>query len=60
MQASAMPFTASTNSPMISGRSGLPKFMQSVMASGSAPTAVRLRQHSATACLAPSRGSAAQ
>jgi len=44
---------------MISGRSGLPKFRQSVMASGSAPIAVRLRQHSATACFALSVGSAA-
>ena len=32
----------------------------SVMAMGSAPTAVRLRQHSATACLPPSNGSASQ
>ena len=40
------------------GRSGLPKFRQSVMASGLAPTAVRLRQASATACLPPSNGSA--
>jgi hypothetical protein len=36
------------------GRSGLPKFRLSVMAMGSAPTAVRLRQASATACLPPS------
>ena len=38
---------------MISGRSGLAKFMLSVMASGSAPTAVRLRHVSTTACLVP-------
>ena len=45
---------------MISGRSGLPKFKLSVMASGFAPTVVRFRQHSATACLPPSNGSASQ
>ena len=59
MQAFAMPFTLPTNWPMISGRSGLPKFMLSVMASGSAPTAVRLRQVSATAWIVPISGSAA-
>ena len=48
------------NSPMISGFSGLPKFMLSVSASGSAPTAVRLRQLSATACMPPRTGSARQ
>ena len=32
----------------------------SVIASGVAPTVVRLRQHSATACLPPSNGSASQ
>ena len=41
---------------MISGFSGLPKFMLSVSASGSAPTAVRLRQFSATACMPPRIG----
>ncbi len=55
-QASPMPRMASTSWPMISGRSGLPKLRLSVAASGSAPTAVRLRQHSATACLPPSNG----
>jgi hypothetical protein len=55
-----MPRTAAANWPMISGFSGLPKFMLSVMASGVAPVAVMLRQASATACLPPSSGSAAQ
>jgi hypothetical protein len=49
-----MPAMARTIWPMISGRSGLPKFRLSVTAMGSAPTAVRLRQASATACLPPS------
>ena len=53
-QASAMPSIARTIWPMISGRCGLPKFRLSVMAMGRAPTAVRLRQASATACLPPS------
>ena len=39
---------------MISGRSGLPKLRLSVIASGRPPTAVMLRQASATACLPPS------
>ena len=39
---------------------GLPKFRQSVSASGRAPTAHRLRQASATACMPPRRGSATQ
>ncbi len=55
-----MPSIVPANWPMISGRSGLPKFMLSVIASGRAPTAVRLRQASATACAAPWYGSAAQ
>src|SRR5262249_26027221 len=42
------------------GRSGLPKLRLSVMASGLPPTAVMLRQASATACLPPSNGSASQ
>ena len=54
-----MPFIEPTNWPITSGRSGLPKFRLSVMASGSAPTAVRLRQVSTTACLVPMAGSAA-
>ncbi len=49
-----MPSMAATMSAMTSGRSGLPKLRLSVMAMGSAPTAVRLRQASATACLPPS------
>ena len=53
-----MPSTEPTNWPMTSGRSGLAKFMLSVMASGSAPTAIRLRQVSATACFVPMAGSA--
>jgi hypothetical protein len=44
----------------MSGFSGLPKFMLSVSASGSAPTAVKLRQLSATACMPPRSGSAKQ
>ena len=55
-----MPRMAAANWPMISGFSGLPKFMLSVSASGRAPTAVRLRQASATAWQAPTSGSAAQ
>jgi len=51
---------AAANWPMISGRSGLPKFMLSVSASGRAPTAVRLRQASATAWAPPVSGSARQ
>ena len=45
---------------MISGFSGLPKFMQSVIASGVAPVAVMLRHASATACAPPASGSAWQ
>jgi hypothetical protein len=56
----AMPSMQPTIWPMISGRCGLPKLRQSVAASGVAPTAVRLRQHSAIACLPPSNGSAKQ
>ena len=55
-----MPRMAAANWPMISGFSGLPKFMLSVIASGRAPTAVRLRQASATAWRPPASGSAAQ
>src|SRR4028118_1462557 len=42
--------------PMISGRSGLPKFMLSVIASGRAPTAGRLRHVSAAAWAPPVSG----
>ena len=52
-QASPMPRDAADERPMVSGRSGLPKLRLSVTASGRAPTAVRLRQASATACLPP-------
>ena len=55
--ASAMPRVASANCHMISGRSGLPKFRQSVRPSGSPPTQETLRAHSATASRAPSYGS---
>ena len=55
-----MPSMQPTNSPMTCGFSGLPKFRQSVIASGRAPTAQRLRQASATACMPPRTGSAAQ
>ena len=48
-QASDMPRTASRNCQEISGRSGLPKFRQSVSPTGSAPTQARLRTASATA-----------
>ena len=44
----------STNWPMISGFSGLPKFIQSVMAIGRAPDAIKFLQVSTTACLPPS------
>ena len=56
--AAAMPRIAAANWPMISGFSGLPKFMLSVIASGRAPTAVRLRHASATAWAPPTSGSA--
>ena len=42
--------------PRISGRSGLPKFRQSVTASGRAPTQARLSAASATAWAAPRLG----
>ena len=54
---SAMPRVASANCHMISGRSGLPKFRQSVRPSGSPPTQETFRAHSATASRAPSNGS---
>src|ERR1700730_14337470 len=60
LQASAMPSIDSTSCAMISGRSGLPKFRLLVAATGSAPAVDRLRQHSATINLAPSRGSSRQ
>ena len=47
---------ASTSCAMISGRSGFPKLRLLVAATGIAPTAERLRQHSATMRRAPSRG----
>ena len=55
-----MPRMQAANWPMISGRSGLPKFMLSVIASGRAPVAVMLRQASATAWAPPVSGSAWQ
>ena len=60
MQAAEIPRTAPANWPMTSGFSGLPKFMLSVIASGVAPVAVMLRHASATACMPPRYGSAAQ
>ena len=42
---------------MTSGRSGLPKFRQSVSASGFAPTATQFRAASTTAIMAPKYGS---
>ena len=52
-QVSLRPSIASTNCHMISGRSGLPKFKQSVNPIGSAPEHTRFRAASATAHLAP-------
>ena len=45
---------------MTSGRSGLPKFRQLVAPMGTAPAAATLRQASATARRAPSKGSSQQ
>jgi hypothetical protein len=47
--ASPIPRTASTKSWKTSGSSGLPKFRQSVIATGTAPTAATFRTASATA-----------
>ena len=58
--ASPTPCRHPTNWPIYSGRSGLPKLRLSVSASGVAPRTVMFRQASATACLPPSTGSAAQ
>src|SRR5262245_34056964 len=55
-----MPRTAASNWAMTSGFSGLPKFRQSVIASGRAPTAATERAASATAIAPPRYGSAAQ
>src|ERR1700680_3224040 len=60
LHASPMPSIDSTSCAMISGRSGLPKLRLLVAATGSAPAVDRLRQHSATINLAPSRGSSTQ
>ena len=51
---SPRPRTASANCHMISGRSGLPKFRQSVTANGWAPAATTFDAASATARRAPS------
>src|SRR5262249_33893781 len=56
LHASAMPSTTSLNCHMTSGCSGLPKFKQFVAASGRPPEHTMLRQASATASFAPSRG----
>jgi hypothetical protein len=59
-QASPMPWMARTSWPMTSGFSGLPKFRQLVAPMGVAPAAATLRQASATASRAPSKGSSQQ
>src|SRR5213593_4374919 len=56
LQASVIPSTTSLNCHMTSGCSGLPKFRQFVAAMGSPPEQTMLRQASATANFAPSRG----
>src|SRR5262249_39633473 len=53
VHAAAMPSIALANWSMISGRSGEPKFKQSVMPIGSAPETARLRHTSAIAIFAP-------
>ncbi len=55
-----MPRTAASNWAMTSGFSGLPKFRQSVIASGRAPTQATERAASATAIAPPRYGSIAQ
>src|SRR5438270_353434 len=55
-----MPRMHSANCHMISGRSGEPKFRQSVIATGRPPDTATLRAASATACLPPSYGSRKQ
>ena len=52
-QVSAIPSTASANCHMMSGRSGLPKFRQFVVPTGTAPVQATLRADSATANRAP-------
>jgi hypothetical protein len=56
-QASEIPAIDSANCHITSGRSGLPKFRQFVIASGRAPVTATFRAASATACIAPSFGS---
>ena len=55
-----MPFIQSTNSPITSAFSGLPKFKQLVIARGFAPTDIKFLQFSATICFPPVFGSALQ
>ena len=57
--ASAMPSIARENCHITSGFSGLPKFRQSLIASGRAPVTQTLRAASATACWVPTYGSSA-
>jgi hypothetical protein len=58
--ASRMPSIASRNCAMMTGRSGLPKFKQSVRPIGSPPAHTTLRHASATAIAAPCFGSSSQ
>ena len=51
--ASRIPRIDSANCHITTGRSGLPKFMQFVIASGFAPVTATFRAASATACTAP-------
>jgi hypothetical protein len=51
--ASEIPRTDCANCHITSGRSGLPKLRQFVIASGVAPVHATLRAASATACAAP-------
>ena len=57
MHASAMPPSASRNWKKTSGRFGLPKLRQLVMARGRPPEQATLRAASATAMRPPTRGS---
>ena len=50
----------STNSPILSSFSGLPKLRQLVIAIGVAPTEIKFLQLSATTCLPPVKGCAQQ
>src|SRR6266568_4467635 len=56
-QALVIPSITCENCHMMCGFSGLPKFRQFVAPTGVAPAQATLRAASATACIAPSRGS---